>query len=267
MKPVVHSTAVVEDGAQLKDGVRIGPFCVVGPKVMLEEGVELRSHAVVEGRTRIGPQTVVFPFASVGAIPQDKKFHGEDTGLEIGSQCVIREHVTINPGTESGGGTTRVGDRCLLMVGAHVAHDCVVGSDVILVNNATVAGHCQIGDHAILGGLCALHQFVRIGEHAFVGGMSGVENDVIPFGSVIGNRAYLGGLNLVGLKRRGFSRTEIHALRKAYRSLFESEGTVRDNVASVAAEHEGDPNVQRIVDFIRSGKDRALCTPRRRAAA
>lgn len=260
----VHPTAVIDENARLMDGVTVGPYSVVGAGVILDAGVEVRSHVVIDGRTHIGSGTVLFPFSSVGAIPQDKKFHGEDTGLEIGQNCVIREHVTINPGTEAGGGMTRIGDRCLLMVGAHVAHDCVIGSDVILVNGATVAGHCQIGDHVIVGGLSALHQFVRIGEHAFVGGMSGVENDVIPFGSVIGNRAHLGGLNLVGLKRRGFSRQEIHALRKAYRSLFESGGTVRDNVAAVASEHEGDKNIQHIVEFIRAGKDRALCTPRRK---
>lgn len=265
MTTQIHPTAMIDENARLADGVSIGPYSIIGAGTVLDAGVEVRSHAVIEGRTHIGSGTVIFPFASVGAIPQDKKFHGEDTGLEIGQNCVIREHVTINPGTEAGGGMTRIGDRCLLMVGAHVAHDCDIGSDVILVNNATVAGHCQVGDHAILGGLSALHQFVRIGEHAFIGGMSGVENDVIPFGSVIGNRAYLGGLNLVGLKRRGFGRPTIHALRKAYRSLFESGGTVRDNVATVASDHKDDPNVQRIVDFIRAGKDRALCTPRRRA--
>ncbi len=189
----------------------------------LGAGVVLHSHVVVAGRTEIGPRTRVFPFASLGHAPQDLKFKGEPSRLVIGADTVIRENVTMNPGTEGGGMLTSVGDRCLVMVGAHVAHDCRVGNDVILVNNATLAGHVHIGDRAILGGLCAVHQWVRIGEGAFVGGMSGVENDVIPYGTVIGNRARLGGLNLVGLRRANLPREDVHALRNAYKLLFEGD--------------------------------------------
>lgn len=258
----VHATAVVDAKASIGDNVRIGPFCVVGPHVTLDDGVILESHVVVDGRTSIGPRTRIFPFASIGTPPQDLKFQGEESRLVIGADNVIREHVTMNPGTEGGGMETRVGDRCLTMVGAHVAHDCTIGNNVILVNNATLAGHVTIGDYAILGGLCAVHQWVRVGEHAFVGGMSGVENDVIPYGSVIGNRAYLGGLNIVGLKRHGFPREQIHALRKAYRLMFADEGTLMERVEDVARGFEDEPLVQNIVSFIRDASDRSLCTPK-----
>lgn len=258
----IHATAIVDPAAKIGEDVRIGPYCVVGPDVELTDGVRLESHVVVDGRTTVGSGTRIFPFASVGTPPQDLKYRGEESRLVIGADCVIREHVTMNPGTEGGGLETRVGDRCLLMVGTHVAHDCRIGNDVILVNNATLAGHVAIGDFAILGGLCAVHQWVRIGEHAFVGGMSGVENDVIPFGSVLGNRAHLGGLNIVGLKRQNFPREQIHALRKAYRLLFADEGTLLERVEDVARGFEDEPLVQKIVGFIRDASDRSLCTPR-----
>ncbi len=262
----VHSTAIVEDGAELAEGATVGPYCVVGPGVRLGKGVRIYPHVVIGGQTTIGAGTEIFPFASVGLPPQDKKFHGEVSRLEIGENCVIREHVTINPGTEGGGLVTSIGNDCLLLVGAHVAHDCQIGNHVILVNHATLGGHCRIDDYAILGGLSAVHQFVRIGESGFVGGMSGVENDVIPFGSAIGNRAELGGLNIVGLSRRGFSRDAIHQLRRAYRMLFGPEGTLKERVADVEQEFAGDENVKKIIDFIRAGGDRAICTPRARNA-
>jgi UDP-N-acetylglucosamine acyltransferase len=213
------------------------------------------SHVVVGGHTRIGAGTRVFPFATIGLEPQDKKYAGEESYLEIGERCVVREHVTINTGTAGGGLTTRVGSRCLLMVGAHVAHDCQVGDDVILANNATLAGHCVVGNRAILGGLSAVHQFVRIGEQAIVGGMSGVENDVIPFGSALGNRAHLGGLN-------GAEREAIHNLRRAYRALFNGNGTIGARLDEVEKSFAGDANVGKIVAFIRAGGERALCVPR-----
>ena len=263
----VHATAIVEPGAELGEAVEIGPFSVVGSKVRLGEGVRLDSHVVVGGHTEIGGGTRIFPFASIGLAPQDRKYQGEDSRLAIGRDCVIREHVTINPGTAGGGLLTRVGDHCLLLAGAHIAHDCQVGDHVTFVNHAAVAGHCQVADYVILGGLSAVHQYVRIGEHAFVGGMSGVESDVIPFGSVIGNRASLGGLNIVGLTRRGFSREAIHALRRAYRMLFAPEGTLRERLADVEEAFRDEPNVQKIVAFIRAGGDRALATPRGRAGA
>jgi UDP-N-acetylglucosamine acyltransferase len=263
----VHPTAIVEKGAEIAADASVGPYSIVASGVRLGEGVKIHAHVVVGGRTSVGAGSEIFPFASVGLPPQDKKYHGEESRLEIGSNCTIREHVTINPGTEGGGMVTTIGDDCLILVGAHVAHDCQVGNNVILVNHATLGGHCRIGDYAILGGLSAVHQFVRIGESGFVGGMSGVENDVIPFGSAIGNRAELGGLNIVGLTRRGFSREAIHQLRRAYRTLFGPEGTLKERLADVEEEFAGDANVRKIVEFIRAGGDRAICTPRRGASA
>ena len=200
----IHPTAIIADGASLADDVQVGPYCIIGANVSIGSGGKLHSHVVVEGNTRIGTNVEIFPFAAVGLQPQDLKFEGEDVGLEIGDHVNIREYVTINPGTKGGGGFTRIGNHCHLMVGAHIAHDCLIGDHVILVNHATIAGHVEIGDHAIVAGMSAVIQFARVGEHSFVGGMSGLENDLIPFGSAIGNRAHLGGLNLVGLKRRGF---------------------------------------------------------------
>lgn len=262
--PEIHSTAIVETGAELAETVFVGPYCIVAAGVRLGDDVRLHSHVVVAGNTLVGAGTQVFPFASVGLPPQDRKYRGEASRLEIGRNCTIREHVTINPGTDGGGLVTRIGDNCLLLVGSHVAHDCFLGSDVTLVNHATLGGHCRIGDHVILGGLSAVHQFVRIGEHAFVGGMSGVENDVIPFGSALGNRASLGGLNIVGLTRSGFAREAIHRLRRAYRTLFGPDGTLKERLADVEEEFSADENVRKVVDFIREGGDRALCTPRAR---
>ncbi len=267
MKANLHPTAIVDDGAEIADGVRIGPYCIVGSEVRLGEGAELIAHVVVAGRTEIGPRTRVFPFASIGHRPQDLKYRGEPSRLEIGADTVIREHVTINPGTEGGGMVTRVGARCMLMVGAHVAHDCQVGNGVIMANNATLAGHVAIDDFAILGGLSAVHQFARIGRHAMVGGMSGVEGDVIPYGSVLGNRAFLLGLNIIGLKRRGFAREVIHDLRKAYRLLFAEEGTMAERLADVAEEFTAVEPVMEIVDFIRSDSSRAICQPKLDRAA
>jgi UDP-N-acetylglucosamine acyltransferase len=259
--PQVHASAVVADGAILADSASVGPFCTVGPNVRLDDDVCLVSHVVVGGQTRIGPGTRVYPFSSIGSPPQDLKYRGEASFLEIGANTTIREHVTINPGTEGGGMVTRIGDECLLMVGAHVAHDCVIGDHVILVNNATLGGHVIIEDWAIIGGLSAAHQFTRIGRHAMVGGMSGVEADVIPFGSVAGNRAKLQGLNIVGLKRRNFSRETIHALRNAYRLLFAREGTMAERLDDVAKIFAGEEAVMEIVRFIRKDSTRALCQP------
>ncbi len=262
----VHPTALVEKGARLADGVIVGPYCCVGPDVVLDDGVELVSHVVVHGRTTIGAGTRIFPFASVGHQPQDLKYHGEPSRLEIGRNTVIRENVTINPGTEGGGMLTKIGNNCLLMVNAHVAHDCLVGDNVILVNNATLGGHVVIGDNAILGGLSAVHQFVRIGAHAMIGGMSGVETDVIPYGSVIGNRAHLAGLNLVGLKRRGFSRDDIHTLRHAFQELFASEGTMTERTDKVAERFAACAPVMEIVSFIRAETSRSFCQPKQESS-
>jgi UDP-N-acetylglucosamine acyltransferase len=260
--PIIHPTAVVDPAARLAESVTVGPFCVVGPDVLLGERVELVAHVVVAGRTTIGDDTRIYPFASIGHPPQDLKYAGEPSTLVIGRNNQIREHVTMNPGTKGGGMVTTVGDNCLFMVGSHVAHDCVIGNNVILANNATLAGHVTVGEFAILGGLSAVHQFVRIGKHAMIGGMSGVEGDVIPFGAVIGNRAYLSGLNIVGLKRRGFSRDEIHTLRNAYRLLFAPEGTLQERLVDVAEQFKDNPVVMEIVAFIGSESSRSLSTPK-----
>jgi len=260
--PDIHSTAVVGDGASIGDGVAIGPYCVIGPDVALADGVRLVSHVVVAGRTTIGPNTHIYPFASIGTPPQDMKYKGEPSTLEIGANNIIREQVTMNPGTAGGGMVTRVGNNCLFMVGAHVAHDCIIGNHVILANNATLGGHVSIGDYAILGGLAAVHQFCRVGRHAMVGGMSGVEQDVIPYGSVIGNRARLAGLNVVGLKRRGFSRAEVATLRKAYRLLFAEEGSMAERLNDATEMYKESQAVMEIVDFIRGESSRSICQPR-----
>ncbi len=258
----VHPSAVIEDGAQLGADVAVGPFCHVGPDVILGDGVELVSHVALHGRTSVGARTRIFPFASIGHQPQDLKFHGEPSVLEIGADCLIREGVTMNPGTEGGGLKTVVGKGCTFLANSHVAHDCHVGDHVIFSNNVMIAGHTHVGDYVIMGGGSALHQFVRVGSHAFIGGLAAVENDVIPYGMAMGNRAYLAGLNLVGLKRRGFSRESIHDLRRAYRLLFAAEGTLKERVEDVAGEFATHPQVQEILDFIRDATDRAVLTPR-----
>ncbi|MDJ1156779.1 acyl-ACP--UDP-N-acetylglucosamine O-acyltransferase [Chelatococcus sp. SYSU_G07232] len=258
----IHPTAIVEDGAILGEGVRIGPYCHVGPEVRLGDGCELVSHAVVAGRTTIGPRTRIFPFASIGHQPQDLKYHGEPSTLTVGADCIIREGVTMNPGTEGGGLATVVGDRCAFLANSHVGHDTRVGSNVVLSNNVMLAGHVTVGDYVIIGGGAAVIQFARVGSHAFVGGMSGLENDLIPYGMALGNRAHLSGLNIVGLQRRGFSREDIHNLRRAYRLLFADEGTLMERVEDVASEFEQHPIVHEILDFIRAGGRRSICTPR-----
>ncbi len=257
----IHPTAIVEPGARLDDTVAIGPYCHVGGDVALADGVTLHAHVVVAGRTTIGANTRIFPFASIGHQPQDLKYAGEASQLVIGRDNVIREHVTMNPGTTGGGMVTRVGDRCLFMVGAHVAHDCQVGDNVVMANNATLAGHVVVADYAILGGLSAVHQFVRIGQNAMIGGMSGVERDVIPYGSVMGDRARLSGVNIVGMQRRGFSREEIQALRNAFQLLFADAGTLSERVDEVAERFAEFRPVRDIIDFIRADSSRAICQP------
>lgn len=257
----IHETALVDDNAELAEGVAIGPYCVVGADVTLGESVTLISHVVMEGSTKVGANTAIYPFTSIGHRPQDLKYRGEPSTLVIGRNNTIREHVTMNPGTEGGGMVTKVGNGCLFMVGSHVAHDCQLGDDVIMANNATLAGHVEVGDYAVLGGLSAVHQFVRIGRYAMVGGMTGVEGDVIPYGSVIGNRAVLSGLNIIGLKRRGFSREDIHDLRTAYRLLFAQEGTLSERVEDVAEMFKNSDPVMEIVSFIRDDSSRAVVQP------
>lgn len=258
----VHPTALVEDGAKIGADVYVGPYCIVGPHVTLGDGVTLHSHVVVAGQTTIGARTQVYPFASLGHPPQDLKYAGELSHLTIGVDCLIREGVTMNPGTAGGGLHTRIGDRCVFLANSHVGHDCKLGNNIILSNGVLLAGHVTVNDYAIIGGGAAIIQFARVGAHAFVGGLSGLENDLIPYGLAMGNRAHLSGLNIVGLKRRGFDREQIQGLRRAYRLLFANEGTLMERVADVASEFSGHSQVQEIISFIRAGGDRAICTPR-----
>lgn len=264
MSQSIHPTAVIENGATIGAGARVGPYCVIGAQVKIGADAVLHSHVSIAGDTEIGEGTQIFPFTSLGHAPQDLKFKGEKSRLVIGRNNTIREHVTMNPGTEGGGLLTKVGDNCLFMVGTHVAHDCILGDHVIMANNATLAGHVHVGDGAIIGGLSAVHQFVRIGAGAMIGGMSGVESDVIPFGSVIGERAWLAGLNLIGLKRRKLERADIHALRNAFKQLFESdEGTLADRAESVRSQYGDTPVVAEVLKFMGADSSRKLLVPRR----
>ncbi len=265
--PQIHPSSIIAETAQIADGVVIGPFCTVGPYVKLGKNVRLVSHVVVDGRTEIGEDTIVYPFAVLGTAPQDLKYHGEESQLIIGARNKIREHVTMNPGTEGGGMKTVVGNDCLFMVSAHVAHDCQVGNRVILANNATIAGHVHVGDYAILGGLSAVHQFVRIGAHAMIGGMSGVESDVIPYGLVKGERASLHGLNLVGMERRGYTREDVVIARNAYKALFHATGTLAERVENTSSEFSANPAVSEMVSFLRNKSKHGVCQPDVRDAA
>ena len=263
MSDLIHATAIIEDGAQLGKNVSVGAYSVVGADVKLGDNVKLHSHVVVAGVTTIGEGTEIFPFASIGHAPQDLKFGGERSELIIGKNNKIREHVTMNPGTEGDNLKTIVGDNCLFMMASHVAHDCIVGNNVIMANNATLAGHVVVGDYAVIGGLAAIHQFIRIGQGAVIGGMSGVNNDVIPFGRVRGDRAFLAGLNLVGLQRLGMDKSQIRTLQKAYKQLFDSEnGTLDERVDTLEQDYADEPSVLQITKFARE-KDRfTLCQPR-----
>jgi UDP-N-acetylglucosamine acyltransferase len=258
----VHPSAIVEPGAKVGEDARIGPFCSIGREVELGAGCELISHVALAGKTTIGARTRIFPFASIGHQPQDLKYSGEPSTLAVGSECIIREGVTMNPGTTGGGMATVVGDRCAFLANSHVGHDCRVGNNVVFSNNVMLAGHCTVGDFAIVGGGAAVIQHARVGAHSFLGGMSGLENDLIPYGMALGNRAHLSGLNIIGLQRRGFSRKDIQDLRRAYRLLFADEGTLMERVEDVASEFKDHTIVQEIIAFIRAGGKRSLCTPR-----
>ncbi|MBW6506925.1 MAG: acyl-ACP--UDP-N-acetylglucosamine O-acyltransferase [Rhodobacteraceae bacterium] len=257
---VVHPSAVIEPGAVIGAGARVGPFCVVGPQVVLGARVELKSHVVVGGETEIGEDTAVFPFASLGQSPQDLKFKGEASRLVIGARNRIREYVTMNPGTEGGGLVTRIGNDCLFMASAHVAHDCQIGDRVILVNSVAVAGHCVLEDDVIVGGLSGVHQFVRIGRGAIIGALTMVTADVIPHGLVQAPRGVLEGLNLVGLKRRGVSKADIAELRDLYAAL--GEGNFRDAARRLADEGTQGTLAREVLDFILGPSERSFLTPR-----
>ena len=259
--PKIDSTSRVADGAIIADDVEIGPFCTIGPKVELRAAVRLLSHVNLSGVTIVGERTVIHPFASLGTEPQSTGYRGGATRLTVGSDCRIREGVTINTGTEDGGEVTTVGDRCFLMANSHVGHDCHVGNDVTFANGALLGGHVTIGNHVFIGGNTAVHQFVRVGESAMLGGVSGITRDVIPFGFAFGPKAALVGLNIVGLKRRGFTRENIHRLRSAYRMLFMDSGTSAERVKRVSGEFADDPAVEKIISFIHAGGSRPLMSP------
>jgi len=261
----IDPTARIDPGAVIGENVSIGPYCVIGPHVRIGDGCKLLAHVHVTGHTTIGPRTVLYPFASLGTPPQSVKYRGGPTRLVIGADCDIREGVTVNIGTEDDRGVTEVGDRCWLMVGSHVGHDCKVGNDVIFANNVVLGGHATIGDFAVFGGQAAVRQFVRVGEGAMVVGLSGVRADVIPFGLVQGPLADLIGLNVVGMRRRGSGKAEIHRLRRAYEAMFFGSGTFRERLDKVAAQSGADPLVAKVIAFIRSGS-RPLTMAIRRAA-
>jgi UDP-N-acetylglucosamine acyltransferase len=263
----IHPSAHVEDGATIGDGVEIGPFSVIGPDVAIGAGTRIHSHVVITGHTTLGPSCDVYPFTTLGEPPQDIKYRGEPTRLEVGAGTLIREHVTIHRGTPHGGNITRVGSNCFFMVNAHIAHDCVIGDNVIIINQAMLAGHCEIGDYAIIGAVCALQQFTRVGKHAFLAAQTGLATDVIPFGIAKGGRhasrhPSLHGLNLVGLRRRGFTRDEILALRESYRILFSGPNhEIADRARRVGEKFAGIGPVGELVRFITERPERNLCLP------
>ena len=258
----VHPAAIVDSRAELGEGTKIGPYCVVGAEVSLGDDVVLQSHAVVTGRTRVGARTQIFPFTSIGNQPQALKYAGEPSELIVGTDNIIREYVTMNTGTASGAMVTRVGDHCVFMMGVHVAHDCQIGDRVIMANNATLGGHVSVGDHAVIGGLSAVHQYVRIGHHAMIGGMSGVEHDVIPFALVMGDRARLSGLNIVGLKRNGYAREDIVTLQRLYKAIFAEDHTMAERLEKIETQFAENGVAGDVLAFIRAESSRALCQPR-----
>jgi UDP-N-acetylglucosamine acyltransferase len=262
----IHPTAIVEDGATLGAGVEIGPYCIVGRDVTLGDGVRLISHAVVTGKTSIGAQTAIHSHAVLGGEAQIANNHAPDARLEIGSGNDLREGVTISLGSARGHNLTKVGDNCLLMVGSHIGHDCVVGNNVTLANGVVIGGHFEIGDGVIMGGLAAAQQFGRVGKYAFISGLSGISTDVIPYGIAIGLHARLGGLNLIGLRRRKIARENIHAMRAAYRMIFLHEGSIHDHAREAAAKWAEVPQVRDITDFILAEAKRPICPARRRRA-
>ncbi len=257
---MIHKTAVINKKAKISENVFIGPYSIIGPYVQIGEGSEIQSHVNITGNTTIGNNTKIFPFASIGTNPQDLKYKGEKTKLEIGNTNIIREHVTINTGTVGGGEITKIGNNNLIMIGAHIAHDCVVGNNVVIANSAAIAGHAQISDDVIIGGNCGIQQFTRIGKMAMIGGMSGVSRDVIPYGLSFGNRNYLEGINLVGLRRKKVSNKEILALSEAYKEIFKSK-SLHENLTKLSEKLKANIFVKEVIDFINHDKKRPICTP------
>ncbi len=257
---MIHKTTIIDSKAKISKNVKIGPYSVIGPNVEIGEGTVVQSHVNIIGHTKIGKNNNIYPFASIGNDPQDLKFQGEKTKLEIGDNNKIREYVTINPGTKGGGGLTKVGNNCLFMVSAHIAHDCFVGNDVILANNVPLGGHAHIDDNAIIGGNSAVQQFTRVGKSAMIGGMCGVVRDIIPYGIAHGNRSVLQGLNLIGLRRKNFSNKEIMILSNAYKEIFKNEN-LTENLSNLPIEFKNNELVTEVIGFIEKDKKRPICTP------
>ena len=257
---MIHSSSVIDKNAKLTNSVKIGPFCYVGPGVELSDGVELISNIHIEGNTKIGKDTIVFPFASIGTQPQDLKFKNEKNSLLIGEKNIIREYVTINPGTEGGGSQTIIGNNCLFMISSHIAHDCKIGDNVIIANNVPLGGHVTIEDNVVIGGNSAVQQFTRIGRLAMIGGMTGVLKDVTPFGLSIGNRNYLQGLNLIGLRRKKYDNKKIMGLDKAYKEIFASKN-LHENLSKINGEYKDNELVTEVIRFIEKDKKRPICLP------
>ena len=257
---MIHNTSVINKKAKISNKVNIGPFCNIGPNVELSEGVELISNVHIEGNTVIGKNTKIFPFASIGTQPQDLKFNNEENSLLIGEQNIIREYVTINPGTEGGGSKTIIGNNCLFMISSHIAHDCTIGDNVIIANNVPLGGHVTIEDSVVIGGNSAVQQFTRIGRLAMIGGMTGVLKDVTPFGLSIGNRNYLQGLNLIGLRRKKYDNKKIMGLDKAYKEIFSSKN-LHENLSKINGEYKDNELVSEVIRFIKKDKKRPICTP------
>ncbi len=259
----IHSTAIVSPNAKLGDNVYVGPYCIINDNVEVGKECKFIANVYVDGNTKIGNKCTFYPFSSIGTKPQDLKYMGEKSNLEIGDNNTFREYVTINPGTSGGGLVTSIGNDCLFMISSHVAHDCIIGNNVILVNNASLAGHVILEDFAIIGALSGIHQFCRIGKHSMIGAMSGIDSDVIPYGTVVGNRAFLSGLNIIGLKRRGFSKNVIQDLKKAYGVLFVSnEGTISERIKEVSEDFSNNEPVMEIVEFLTKEKSRSICKPK-----
>ena len=257
---MIHSSSVIDKKAEISDKVNIGPFCYVGPNVKLKDGVELISNVHIEGNTEVGRGTKIFPFASIGTQPQDLKFKGEKNNLIIGENNLIREYVTINPGTEGGGSTTIIGNNCLFMISSHIAHDCKIGNNVIIANNVPLGGHVTIEDSVVIGGNSAVQQFTRIGRLAMIGGMTGVLKDVIPFGLSIGNRNFLQGLNLIGLRRHKYDNQKIMGLDRAYKEIFSSKN-LHENLSKINGEYKDNELVGEVIKFIEKDKKRPICSP------
>ena len=257
---MIHKSSIVDPKAKISKNVKIGPFCYIGPNVFLHENVELISNVHIEGNTKVGKGTKIFPFASIGTPPQDLKFKGEKNSIEIGENNLIREYVTINPGTERGGFKTIVGNNCLFMISSHIAHDCKIGNKVIIANNVPLGGHVTIEDSVVIGGNSAVQQFTRIGRLSMIGGMTGVLKDVIPFGLSIGNRNYLEGLNLIGLRRKKYENQKIMGLSKAYKEIFASKN-LHENLSKINGEHKGNELVNEVITFLEKDKKRLICSP------